>query len=82
MVKTNLGGGVEVPGSVTTDVAVKGMLKHIGKESVTNGCTAHAIGQTITEWTPWFLTQKFMFSTFVASHKKAQLEGKADIKQQ
>lgn len=27
---------------VTTDVAVKGMLRDLGKESMTYGCTAHA----------------------------------------
>ncbi len=54
---------------VTTEVAVKGMLRDLGKESLTYGCTTHARTMCLF-MLPRSLISRFMFSTLQKGHAR------------
>lgn len=64
--------GDEADGShcVTPTVAVRGMLRDLGKESLTYGCTPHAKGMFMVQILPWSMIQKKFWDAFCEEHAK------------
>lgn len=75
MLKRPPGGSV-----VTTEVAVKGMLKDLGKEKMTRGCGVHDFSMAIFNRVPLGMLNRMMYSTMVKAHKRQLANGKADKK--
>lgn len=76
MLRKPVGGRV-----VSTEVAVKGMLRDLGKESLTYGCTSHARSMLLFSLFSRSFVNKFMFKMLTKSHERLQKEGRADIKE-
>lgn len=70
-VETKMIGGKKAAGlCVTTDVAVKGMLRHLGKETWTNGCTTHAMHMGILSPTLISMIQGSIFADMQSRKRK------------
>ena len=68
MLKRPAGGTV-----VTTEVAVKGMFKDLGKERMTRGCFTHDASMVILPLIPEGFFNRMMLRAMVKTHKR-QLE--------
>ena len=68
MLKRPAGGSV-----VTTEIAVKGMLKDLGKEKMTRGCFRHDASMAVLPLIPEGPFNRMMFNAMKKAHKK-QLE--------
>ena len=71
--------GDEADGShcVTTQVAVTGMLRHLGKESLTYGCVPHSKSMFMINYLmPWGMIQKMFWKEFCKVHKEQTLKKK------
>ena len=66
--------GCEADGShcVTRTVAVNGMLRDLGKERLTYGCTPHSKGMFMISCFPFSMVQSKFFANFKIEHEKQQ----------
>ena len=65
MLKRPPGGSV-----VTTETAVKGMFKDIGKERLTRGCFRHDSMMALLPLIPYGTFNRIMFKSMARTHKK------------
>jgi len=72
-VATKMNGDKAEGHCVTRTVAVKGMLRDVGKENLTYGCYAHAKGMGSLAIFPEFFIKKFFYKGLCADREK-QLE--------
>lgn len=75
MLKRPPGGSV-----VTPEVAVKGMLKDLGKEKMTRGCGVHDLSMTLFNRVPLGMLNRMMYKAMVKAHKKKLENDKAGKK--
>ena len=65
MLKRKAGGRI-----VTTEVAVDGMLRDLGKERMTWGCFRHDMQHGLSFMVPAWITSPLMLKVFKGVHKK------------
>ena len=71
---TNMMRGQKGGRIVDTTTAVHGMLRDVGRESESFGCTKHARNQSMFNNMPSSWMQKMMFSAGKGAHKRQQEE--------
>ena len=67
---------------ITTDAAVKGMFKDLGKEKMTRGCFAHDSSMALLPLIPFAPFNRMMFRVMSKIHEKQLEEKEAEKKKE